>query len=77
MQYTISIDVNRFAGMLDALAREFEDTALWLENFGQALENANRQRHRAGRDPQGEPWKTLKHPNQPPGRRGGPLNRTG
>ncbi|MDR0703033.1 MAG: phage virion morphogenesis protein [Azoarcus sp.] len=76
MQYEIGLNTERFDRLLQKLLQAFSSQEL-LTSFGETLLNANRERHRAGRDPEGQPWKPLKHPNQPPNRRGGPLNRTG
>jgi phage gpG-like protein len=76
MQYEISLDTERFGRLLQKLQQAFSSNEI-LTSFGETLLNANRERHRTGSDPEGQPWKPLKHPDQPQNRRGGPLNRTG
>lgn len=54
-----------------------DDPSVILYALGRALVRANQARHQQGLDPEGTPWKKLKHPGYPAGRVGGPLNRTG
>jgi phage gpG-like protein len=77
MKYTVEIKTDRFQKMLEALRHELENPEDMLGSFGETLLRVNRDRHRAGLDPEGKPWAKLKHPDQPTGRKGGPLNNTG
>jgi phage gpG-like protein len=59
------------------LRRELENPEDMLTSFGEALLRVNRERHRQGVTPDGDPWTKLKHPDMPQNRRSGSLNRTG
>jgi phage gpG-like protein len=76
LQYEIHFDTSRMTRLLEALHRGISNDEL-LTSFGEALFRANRERHRQGLAPDGSPWAKLKNPQEPPNRKGGPLNRTG
>lgn len=79
MQYTVDFQVDHLVQAL-AAARELIATPQEvLGSIGESLLNVGQDRHDQGVDPDGKPWEELKASTiaATPGRKGGPLNRTG
>jgi phage gpG-like protein len=76
--YVIEIDgEERIQHLFSQLSASLDDPSVILYALGRALVRANQARHRQGVSPEGAAWARLRYPGYPPGRRGGPLNRTG
>jgi phage gpG-like protein len=76
--FTIELDRDkRYQRLLHDLSSALDDPSVILYALGRALVRAHQARHQQGLDPEGAPWRKLRHPDYPAGRKGGPLNRTG
>lgn len=78
MQFTVEIQADHLANMMEAIRREIATPEQMLGSIGESLLIVNTERHNQGLDPEGKPWAPLAPSTLASGsRKGGPLNRTG
>ncbi|WP_306602538.1 phage virion morphogenesis protein [Azonexus sp.] len=78
MKFKIEFQASHVAQIMEAIRREVATPQQMLGSVGESLLIENQDRHKAGVDPDGNPWKELAESTKSAGpRKGGPLMRTG